>query len=399
MPSSGPNPSAADHYQIIDTAPAGHVYSGGLLCNLSDPGSARMTDYLCGEFSFDGATQSFNWYHWNGADWTTSAIAADFAPSVGMAAVDLTGNGKADLVLGQWLFGREAAEKVDGDVYWFEQPADPFAVPWERHLLARDWDRPHDLLVDDLDGNGRPDVIVRCKDGKIAWFAMPANPRQPWNETVVAEKHPGDGTALCDITGNGGLDIVTGTGFFANLDGQGKSWEFRPFEILQGLDMDLETRVVAGDCLQDGSVTVVITESEILSNARIVLLHSDDRGKTWKKRLLVDRERDLGALHTLQLVDADGSGHLDIFTAEMELYREDEDILRRPTWKVFLNKGNLEFEECTVLDANLGAHAGFGGRISRPDRADFIAKNWMANSGNACDGVNHVIHVTGWPAE
>ncbi|MDP6778679.1 MAG: hypothetical protein QGI83_18135, partial [Candidatus Latescibacteria bacterium] len=64
--------------------------------------------------------------------------------------------------------------------------------------------------------------------------------------------------------------------------------------------------------------------------------------------------------------------------------------------KLFLNRGDLEFEEHTVLDANLGAHMGFAGNISSPDHLDFICKNWQANSQNACDGTNHVVHLTGW---
>jgi hypothetical protein len=385
---------SSENYTIIDTAPASHTYTGGWLCNLLDPTSTQAPDYLCGELTWDGATHSLNWYHWNGSDWTRTIISDGSGIAVGMGTADLTGNGKLDVVAADWPLG-VGLDSADGHVYWFEQPDDPFADEWGRHVLATGWGKAHDLHIGDIVGLGRTDVLVRLKDGRISWYAMPTDPRDPWSENLVAESHPGDGTALYDITGTGSLDIATGAGFFENLDGSGKNWLFRPFQAAQDLELDPETRVIVGDYMGDGSVTVVIAESEVLTHARLVALCSADGGSTWETHMLIDRERDLGALHSLQLLDADGDGWPDIFTAEMELYREDTGIMRRPTWKLFLNKGDLTFAEHTVLDVNLGAHMGYAGKITGTGCTDFIAKNWQANSGNACGGDNHIVHVKG----
>ena len=386
-------------HRIIDTSPASHVYTGGLLCNLHDPSSATTPDYICGELTWDGVIQRINWYHWDGSDWVRTFISEDRAVAVGMDAADVTGNGRADLVAAEWPLGKNKEDGSGGHVFWYEQPANPLGEPWPRHVLATGWDKAHDLHIGDIAGRGKPDVLVRMKDGRIGWFAMPDDPRIPWTETLVAEEQPGDGTALCDVTGNGSTDVVTGHGYYENLDGQGGRWEFRPYATAHDLALDLETRVVAADLLGDGSAVVVISESELLQNARLLLLHSADGGTTWDTRILIDRERGLGAIHSLQLLDANGNGLPDIFAAEMELYKEDTGIVRRPTWKLFENRGNLEFRDHTVLDANLGAHQGRAGCISSPSQTDFISKNWQANSGNACDGINHVVHVTGWSAE
>ncbi len=396
MPDTSLQSAEREPYRIIDTAPASHVYSGGLLCNLQDPGSDRMADYLCGELTWDSSWLSLNWYHWDGSDWTRTNISEGCGIAVGMGAVDLTGNGRADVVAAEWPLGKHEGEGSPGHVYWFEQPEDPFQDRWPQHVLATGWDKAHDLHLGDIAGRGSTDVLVRMKDGRIGWYGMPEDPREPWTETLVCEALPGDGTALFDITGTGSLDIATGSGFFENLDDVGGRWAYHPFDAAGELELDLETRVVAADCLGDGSAVVVITESEILQHARVVLLHSTDGGRTWESKVLVDRERDLGALHSLQILDADRDGRPDIFTAEMELYKEDTGIARRPTWKLFLNNGNLDFEEHTVLDANLGAHMGYGGSISSSSQTDFVCKNWQANSQNACDGINHIVHVTGW---
>ena len=389
---------AAPHYRVIDTAPESHVYTGGLLCNLQDPSKPTAPDYICGELTWDGQTHSLIWHHWNGHNWIRSVISSEHSIAVGMDSADLTGNGRADIAAAEWPLGSRSEE--DGHVLWFEHPDNPYEGQWVAHVLATGWGKAHDLVIGDIGGQRRADVLVRLKDGRISWFPMPEDPRRPWSEALVAEAHPGDGTALYDVTGNGCLDIVTGSGFFENQPVDGRGWKFHPFQAAIDLQLDPETRVVVGDCLRDRSVTVVISESEQLTHARLVALNSKDGGQTWSTHILIDGEIDLGALHSLQLLDTNGNGWLDIFVAEMELYVEDDDIIRRPTWNLLLNRGDLLFDRQVVLDENLGAHMGFAGRISRESGIDFIAKNWKANRANAWDGLNHVVHVGGWlPAE
>jgi len=314
--------------------------------------------------------------------------------AVGMDLADVTGNGKAGIVAAEWPLGSAAGSA--GHVYWFEQPAYPFEEQWTPHALATGWGKAHDLVVGDISDSGRPDVLVRLKDERMSWFCRPNDPRALWTETLITEVLPGDGTAMYDVTGAGSLDIVTGSGFFENLEGDGKHWSFHPFQAAIDLALDSEIRVVVGDCLRDGSVTVIISESEVLTKARLVALNSSDGGRNWSTHIIVDQESDLGALHSLKLLDTNGNGWLDIFAAEMELYLEDTGIVRQPTWNLLVNKGAMTFERHIVLDENLGAHQGCAGKISCPDGTDFIAKNWKANSANAWEACNHVVHVSGW---
>lgn len=382
-------------HTIIDTSPSDHCYTGGHICNLADPSSTQTPDYLCGEFTWDAGVRYLNWYHWENDAWSRTRVTDEIGAAVGMGTADLTGNGKGDIIAAEWRLGSRNEEAEEGHIYWFEQPDDPFSERWQRHILATGWEKTHDLLVGDLNGKRNPDVLVRMKDGRMSWLQAPDDSRAPWTETLIVGEQAGDGTALCDLTGSGSLDIVTAAGYYENINGDGSAWRFHLFAELRDLNVDLETRVAAADLLQDGSVCVLISESELLQNARLLLLHSTDGGQSWSVHTLVDRGCDLGALHTLQVTDLDGDGKPDIFVAEMELYRKDVDFTRDPTWKVFLNRGDLEFEEHTVLDANLGAHMGGAGIVSTASHADYVAKNWSANARNACDGLNHVVHVTG----
>jgi hypothetical protein len=230
-------------HQIIDTAPADHVFTGGWLGNLLDPAGGLRPDYLCGQLTWDGRTHSLNWYHWDGSQWQKTILCDACGFAVGMAAADLTGSGRADVVAVEWPVGGSNSE---GYVYWFEQPREPFGQAWDRHVLATGWSKAHDLVIGDIAGADRTDVLVRLKDGRISWFAAPADPRSLWTETVIADEQIGDGTALWDITGNGGADVVTGAGFYENVDGDGRRWRFHPFDTATELGLDPETRVVVG---------------------------------------------------------------------------------------------------------------------------------------------------------
>ncbi|MDO8685744.1 MAG: hypothetical protein Q7J78_03630 [Clostridiales bacterium] len=377
-----------NEYQIIHTAQHYTYFTGGILCNLAGKHTGKpVPDFLCGEIdNIDNPTPLLNWFHWSGDGWIRTVISDRYFVTVGMEAADITGNGKLDVIFGDW-----GDYRPTGDVYWAEQPENPFTEGWPIHKLATGCRTLHDMLVGDISGEGNPDVLIRNKHGRISWFSRPSNPRKLWEEIVVTEKQKGDGLALYDITGTGSPDIVTGTGFYENVDGKGRSWKFRSFGI-DDLGMDPEGKVAAGDLLNDNTVTVVITESEVESCARIVLLHSADRGKSWSRKVLIDKNRDFRALHTLQISDVDGDGLSDIFTAEMEGYRSDWKP-HRSRWMVFFNKGGLEFEEFSVLDANLGAHQACAGIVSGKNGMEFVGKEWLPNEGNSCGSRNHIVHV------
>jgi hypothetical protein len=264
-------------------------------------------------------------------------------------------------------------------------------MPWTIHHIGEGHMNAHDIVAGDVDGDGKPEIIIRNKNLNLCMLKMPENPRDRWIEKEIAAHHDGDGTALYDITGNGGLDIITASGFYENVDGKGNSWHFVSFGI-EDLALDHETRVVVGDLRGDHSVSVVISESEVFKNARIVIMTSLDCGKTWTRKILADSERDFRALHSLQSYDIDGDGLLDIFTVEME-YGKTDGVQRKPRWYAFINKGDLTFEEKIVLDVNIGGHLACAGPIVESGKTAFVANSWKSNKVNGCIGRNHIVLV------
>lgn len=112
---------------------------------------------------------------------------------------DLTGDGKLDLVLGPW---------------WLEALGDG---SFQTHQIVADF-TPARLAVADVDGDGRPDVVL-CEQGegeagrlgRLAWFRQPENPRDdPWEMHLIDTIRYPHSISIADLDGDGEEEIVCG---------------------------------------------------------------------------------------------------------------------------------------------------------------------------------------------
>lgn len=114
---------------------------------------------------------------------------------------DLTGNGAPDVIvvgmgrnpqfefagrrviLRQISLVNDLISRLETNIFWYENPG------WERHVLAPEADLHPGVgtVLHDVDGDGRVDLFVGqgYKHHDIYWYRQPEDPREPWEQHLV----------------------------------------------------------------------------------------------------------------------------------------------------------------------------------------------------------------------
>jgi len=316
------------------------------------------------------------WYEYQLADhWVKHTLGQDSPSDVGGAALDVDQDGWIDFVAGG---------------VWYRNPGNPREAGFARHTFDENLTNIHDVIVGDLDGDGRLDVITMSDQNDLRWYAIPDHPAKPWRMTRIANSvHAGICTG--DLDGDGDLDVVRSNVWLENLD-HGRQWAEHQMTESWGDNSKPwtinATRTRTADINLDGRLDVVITDGEN-RGALIAWLEAplDPKSGNWKSHFLPkgdDAAR--GAYHSLAVEDFDGDGDLDIFTVEMEAVRGE----RPPRWFLWENvDGKGRFVEHVILDANLGGHEAVAGDVDGDGDIDICAKLWRPDPQNANGGKNH----------
>ena len=119
-----------------------------------------------------------------------------------VAIADVNHDGRRDVVL--------TVSEQHGDVAWFEAPRDPARGAWKRHTIGTGLDSVHSVDVTDMDGDGRPDVVLsefrgagrllvfQNQGGGLSWIPITVERGDDLHNTRVADVN-GDG--LPDVFG------------------------------------------------------------------------------------------------------------------------------------------------------------------------------------------------------
>ena len=280
--------------------------------------------------------------------------------SVGAALVDLTGNGKLDLISGTSDRGNF--------IYWWECPDDPTQRWTRRVVFELPHNRIHDLILADIDGDGKQELYVWNPDAEmILSVPVPDDPYvTPWPgvrkiDTGVNEQ----ALDVADVDGDGRLELIAGTSWYRLLPNG--EWERHVFAEGYG-----GVRIGAADFDGDGRVEIALCEVALdigQTYGRLALFRPGmDVENPWEAEVLHDRLLDA---HTLQVADFDGDGRPDIYVGEMG--RGDWTQPHPPSQILFLSRGDRM--EQHVIDTGIGTHEaqvieldGKVGIISKPYR-------------------------------
>ncbi|MGM0475531.1 MAG: FG-GAP repeat domain-containing protein, partial [Bacteroidota bacterium] len=187
----------------------------------------------------------------------------------------------------------------------------------------------HDQLFGDFDGDGEMELVFWNQSaGKLFLAEIPGNPRShkgEWPRKAIYQYHtdsqmeqtgqegyPGwkgtneqEGLFACDIDGDG-IDDILGGGRWFKYDGQGG---YSENIIDAGYTF---TRCVAGQFIEGGRPEVILLAGD--GHAPMYLY--EYRDGTWFRTMLIQKVIDG---HTIDVLDFNEDGHLDLFCGEMGL--------------------------------------------------------------------------------
>ena len=229
----------------------------------------------------------------------------------GLLTADIDRDGKLDLVANSgWPKG-----SFPDSLAWFSIPPAPrTAERWERHIFA-DRDAPglsHYLGVGDVNGDGKLDLASAAKIGPdgnwFAWWEQPADARATWKKHPIAQNQEGATNILiADVNGDGKPDFIASRGH-----GKGLVWYEAPnwvaHEIYPGLVGPHS--LAAADLDGDGDIDFVTCAKD----ARICAWFENDG----KGNFTIHHIHEDQAAYEIRLVDMDGDGDLDILVAGEE---------------------------------------------------------------------------------
>ena len=239
----------------------------------------------------------------------------------GSAVHDIDSDGDLDVV-----FGGDGGSNM---VWWWENPFPDYnpETPWKRHVIKDSGkNKQHDQVFGDFDGDGLVELLFWNQGARTLFLAeIPDDPRNAaiWDYTAIytwssdsqmeqrgtypvwksVNEH--EGFDVIDIDGDGQLDIVGGGLWFKHLGGN----DYMPNIIDAGYTF---SRSAAGQLKEGGRPEVVLVVGDGIAP---MVMYEWLKG-TWGSTVLIEGV-DNG--HTLDIIDFDGDGHLDIFCAEMNL--------------------------------------------------------------------------------
>ncbi|MBN1422772.1 MAG: VCBS repeat-containing protein, partial [Planctomycetes bacterium] len=245
--------------------------------------------------------------------WTKRVIAEGAGFSTDIETCDVDADGDRDVIA---IRG--------GSVLWYENPG------WKAHPIG---DAPmHDIETADFDGDGKPDIAARNQGefgsrGDRLHFFRQVSPRR-WTASSI-EIPDGEGLLVRDVDGDGRPDVVINGTWYENTGGVA-GWRAHVFAKAW---THKSAFVAMGDISGDGREDIVLAPSELRGQTyRLSWFEAPaDRRGIWPEHIVLDRIE--AVHHFVGIGDFDRDGGADIATAQMH-QGEDPDLVL-----VLLNEG------------------------------------------------------------
>ncbi|MCX8037146.1 MAG: FG-GAP-like repeat-containing protein [Candidatus Sumerlaeia bacterium] len=160
-----------------------------------------------------------------GGGWTRRTVDGNFTGAWDVAAADLDRDGDIDLI---------GAAATANEIAWWENVGGS-GTQWTKRMLSTSFVGAHSVAAADLNGDGRLDVLGTSFAGnRIVWWENPGNTGAGWPVHTVSDMFTGAQSAIAaDLDQDGDLDIAVagnlspGLLWFENQTGRGDAWTTR----------------------------------------------------------------------------------------------------------------------------------------------------------------------------
>jgi hypothetical protein len=262
-------------------------------------------------------------------------------------AIDADGDGDLDFV---------GARYTPGLIFWLEQPEAPLTQGWKHHLIDDQVNGIHGLLVGDVNGDGKPDLLANSAQptepfpDSLVWYERPENPQEAasWPRHVLANRDAPGLThylGLGDVDRDGRADVCTAAkGGPQDTSGMG-NW-FAWWQAPHDRSKPWTKNVIAEGHLGATNIHPADVNGDAFTD--FVATRGHDRGVFWFQGptwTAHEIHPTLFGPHCLAVTDLDGDGDTDVATVG----KDDRTVA------VFINDGRGVFTTET-LDRDQAAY-------------------------------------------
>jgi hypothetical protein len=271
--------------------------------------------------------------------------------SYGFSIADYDGDGKPDIsYFDSYTSGRGRLRTVTGaighmlwnngqndiivpnETFEFTTSLNPAEFLFERHVAA------------DINGDGRLDIVgVSNSHGSVVAYINPGVHGQPWVRQVLSSHTPGPvNLAVADVNGDGRPDVVVamryqpssnasgaqvGIAWLENTGSASGEWIYHTIDTTPNNYADPRT-VQAADINGDGKVEVVTSDS----GTGVLAWYSQNSPDNWTRHVIAGINTTNA--HFGRLVDMDGDGQLDILQPVTKGVAWVRNVNKASSWEV-----------------------------------------------------------------